>query len=69
MVEIPKPPNGTEWELVVDTSRIPPFDVMVDDIGAESVKQAASSTAKSYLRNNIYPMVSYSSVILRSKGG
>ncbi|KAL6585992.1 Isoamylase su1, chloroplastic [Orobanche minor] len=59
-VSLPERP-GYRWEPLVDTGKSAPFDFLSADLpGREiAVKQSAH-----FLDNNLYPMLSYSSVIL-----
>ncbi|XP_050375350.1 isoamylase 1, chloroplastic isoform X2 [Argentina anserina] len=59
-VSLPERP-GYRWEPLVDTSKPPPFDFLSSDVPQRdiAVKQYAH-----FLDANLYPMLSYSSIIL-----
>lgn len=60
--------EGQEWEAVVDTGSQPPFDIVVPDEELEESQIAAvKALRKSYVDQNIYPMLSYSCIVLISK--
>jgi isoamylase len=52
---------GYRWEPVVDTGKPAPYDFLTDDLpkGALTVHQFSH-----FLTSNLYPMLSYSSIIL-----
>jgi len=56
------PPHpGFRWEPVVDTDKAAPYDFLTDDLldRALTVNQFSH-----FLNSNLYPMLSYSSIIL-----
>lgn len=59
-VSLPERP-GYRWEPLVDTSKPSPFDFLCSDVPQRdiAVKQYAH-----FLDANLYPMLSYSSIIL-----
>ncbi|KAI3443448.1 hypothetical protein Pfo_000113 [Paulownia fortunei] len=59
-VALPKRP-GYRWEPLVDTGKPAPFDFLSDDIPDREI---ASRQYAHFLDNNLYPMLSYSSIIL-----
>ncbi|WOL19778.1 hypothetical protein Cni_G28580 [Canna indica] len=60
MISLPKRP-GYRWEPLVDTSKTAPYDFLSDDLPdrAVAIKQYAH-----FLDSNLYPMLSYSSIVL-----
>ncbi|XP_057980930.1 isoamylase 1, chloroplastic isoform X2 [Malania oleifera] len=59
-VALPERP-GCRWEPLVDTSKPPPFDFLSDDL---SERDVAIKQYSNFLDANLYPMLSYSSIIL-----
>eukprot|EP01018_Ginkgo_biloba_P027663 Gb_26115 [translate_table: standard] len=59
-VTLPERP-GFKWEPLVDTSKLSPYDFLVDDLPYRSV---AIAQYAQFLSASIYPMLSYSSIIL-----
>ena len=62
-VTLPDRP-GYRWELLVDTSKPAPFDFMSDDVPE---RETATKQFQHFLDANLYPMLSYSSVIMLLK--
>ncbi|KAI3845766.1 hypothetical protein MKW98_016525 [Papaver atlanticum] len=60
MVTLPDRP-GYRWTPLVDTSKAAPFDFLSDDI---TEKDIAIKQYAQFLDANLYPMLSYSSIIL-----
>ncbi|KAL8152530.1 hypothetical protein V2J09_010290, partial [Rumex salicifolius] len=60
MVTLPERP-GYKWEPVVDTSKPELFDFLTDDVPNREV---AMKQYQHLLNANVYPMISYSSIIL-----
>nr|CAB3483492.1 unnamed protein product [Digitaria exilis] len=60
VVGLPERP-GFRWEPVVDTGKAAPYDFLTDDLPdrALTIKQFSH-----FLNSNLYPMLSYSSIIL-----
>ena len=60
MITLPERP-GYRWDPLVDTSKPAPFDFLVDELPERdiAIKQYAQ-----FLDANLYPMLSYSSIIL-----
>ncbi|GLJ10540.1 hypothetical protein SUGI_0130070 [Cryptomeria japonica] len=60
IITLPERP-GFKWEPYVDTSKVPPYDFLADDLPnrATVMKQYDQ-----FLNAGIYPMLSYSSIIL-----
>ncbi|XP_078443501.1 isoamylase 1 [Wolffia australiana] len=52
---------GQRWEPLVDTARAAPYDFLADDIAH---RELAAGHLAHFLDANLYPMLSYSSVIL-----
>lgn len=52
---------GDKWYPLVDTSKPTPYDFLTDDVPSRTVALAQSSN---FLSANVYPMLSYSSIIL-----
>lgn len=59
-VILPERP-GYRWEPLVDTSKPAPFDFLSDDL---SEREIAAKQYQHFLDANLYPMLSYSSIIL-----
>ncbi|KAJ4709190.1 isoamylase 1, chloroplastic-like [Melia azedarach] len=59
-VSLPKRP-GSRWEALVDTSKPAPFDFLSNDLPE---KETAIKQYAHFLDANLYPMLSYSSIIL-----
>ncbi|CAN6452621.1 unnamed protein product [Victoria cruziana] len=59
-VSLPDRP-GHRWEPLVDTSKPAPYDFLSEDLPDREV---AIQQYSSFIDNNIYPMLSYSSIIL-----
>lgn len=59
-VTLPERP-GYQWEPLVDTGKIPPFDFLTSDLPERDV---AIQQYAHFLGANLYPMLSYSSIIL-----
>lgn len=59
-ITLPERP-GHRWEPLVDTSKKTPYDFLTDDLPekATAIKQYSH-----FLDANMYPMLSYSSIIL-----
>lgn len=57
-----------EWDLVVDTGANAPFDVLLSD-GDLTEEEVSVSKAikKSWIDQKLYPMQSYSCIVLISK--
>ncbi|KAL2902515.1 Isoamylase 1 chloroplastic [Bienertia sinuspersici] len=62
-VTLPDRP-GYRWEPLVDTSKPTPFDFLSTDV---SERETALKQFQQFLDGNLYPMLSYSSVILLLK--
>lgn len=62
-VTLPDRP-GYRWEPLVDTSKPTPFDFLSDDV---TERETAIVQFQHFLDANLYPMLSYSSVILLLK--
>ncbi|KAH9805603.1 isoamylase 1 [Citrus sinensis] len=60
IISLPKRP-GYRWEPLVDTSKPEPFDFLSSDLPA---KEIAIKQYAPFLDANLYPMLSYSSIIL-----
>ncbi|KAJ7517436.1 hypothetical protein O6H91_21G024500 [Diphasiastrum complanatum] len=60
MVSLPDRP-GFKWQPVIDTSKIPPYDFLSEDV---SDRVTAIAQYKHFLNTNTYPMLSYTSIIL-----
>ncbi|RZC56908.1 hypothetical protein C5167_015763 [Papaver somniferum] len=60
MVTLPER-QGYRWTPLVDTSKAAPFDFLSDDV---SEKDLAIKQYAQFLDGNLYPMLSYSSIIL-----
>lgn len=54
---------GYKWEVVVDTSKATPYDFLCDDI-PETERETAVKQYAHFLDDNLYPMLSYSSIVL-----
>lgn len=52
---------GAKWYPLVDTSKPTPYDFLVDDVPNIDVVLAQTSN---FLNSNLYPMISYSSIVL-----
>ncbi|KAJ3676835.1 hypothetical protein LUZ60_002559 [Juncus effusus] len=52
---------GYKWDPLVDTSKPAPFDFLSDDLHD---KETAVKQYENFLNGNLYPMVSYSSIVL-----
>lgn len=61
-VALPERP-GYRWEPLVDTGKPAPFDFLCDDVPLPEREIAITQYAH-FLDNNLYPMLSYSSIIL-----
>ncbi|EPS64233.1 isoamylase isoform 1, partial [Genlisea aurea] len=59
VVELPDRP-GHRWKPLVDTAKPPPLDFLTDEVNQREVIKQYSH----FLDDNLYPMLSYSSVIL-----
>lgn len=59
-VMLPERP-GFIWKPLVDTSKPAPFDFLSDDL---LDKEVAIKQYSQFLEANLYPMLSYSSIIL-----
>ncbi|EYU25738.1 hypothetical protein ABFS82_10G072400 [Erythranthe guttata] len=59
-VALPERP-GYRWDPLVDTGKPAPFDFITDDLPD---RQVAIRQYAHFLDNNLYPMISYSSIIL-----
>ncbi|KAF3338876.1 isoamylase 1 [Carex littledalei] len=59
-VTLPDRP-GYRWDPLVDTSKPPPYDFLSEDL---SDRATAVRQYENFLDSNLYPMLSYSSVIL-----
>lgn len=62
VVTLPDRP-GYKWEVVVDTSKATPYDFMCDDV-PEAERETAMKQYAHFLDDNLYPMLSYSSIVL-----
>eukprot|EP00252_Welwitschia_mirabilis_P001050 TRINITY_DN11018_c0_g1_i1.p1 TRINITY_DN11018_c0_g1~~TRINITY_DN11018_c0_g1_i1.p1 ORF type:complete len:788 (-),score=129.70 TRINITY_DN11018_c0_g1_i1:67-2430(-) len=62
IVTLPDRP-GFKWEPLVDTSKVSPYDFLSEDVPDRSIAIAQYSQ---FLISNVYPMLSYSSIILVS---
>eukprot|EP00898_Chlorokybus_atmophyticus_P007078 jgi/Chlat1/7371/Chrsp6S07412 len=62
VVAIPNP-AGRRWVPVVDTGKVAPYDFMGDDVEHRDV---AHSQYESMIAENLYPMMSYSSIVLKA---
>uniref|UniRef100_A0A803MPP9 Glycosyl hydrolase family 13 catalytic domain-containing protein n=1 Tax=Chenopodium quinoa TaxID=63459 RepID=A0A803MPP9_CHEQI len=62
-VTLPDRP-GYRWEPLVDTSKPTPFDFLSDNV---SEREIAVQQFEHFLEGNLYPMLSYSSIILLLK--
>lgn len=60
IVTLPERP-GFKWKPLVDTSKASPYDFLVDDLPNRSIVIAQYAQ---FVNANIYPMLSYSSIIL-----
>lgn len=60
IVTLPERP-GFKWQPLVDTSKASPYDFLVDDLPNRSIVIAQYAQ---FLNANLYPMLSYSSIIL-----
>lgn len=60
IISLPERP-GYRWEPLVDTSKPVPFDFLSSDLPA---KEIAIKQYAPFLDANLYPMLSYSSIIL-----
>lgn len=60
IISLPKRP-GYRWEPLVDTSKPEPFDFLTGDLPE---KEIAIKQYAPFLDSNLYPMLSYSSIIL-----
>ena len=56
--------TGYLWEPVVDTGKAAPYDFLTDDLPDRDLTIHQFSH---FLNSNLYPMLSYSSVILVSR--
>ncbi|KAH6779241.1 isoamylase 1 [Perilla frutescens var. hirtella] len=52
---------GYKWEALVDTSKAAPYDFLCDDVPE---RETAMQQYAHFLDNNVYPMLSYSSIVL-----
>lgn len=59
-ITLPERP-GYRWEPLVDTSKPPPYDFLTDDLPDSAT---AKKQYSNFLDSNLYPMLSYSSIIL-----
>lgn len=59
-VALPERP-GYRWVPLVDTGKPAPFDFLTDDLPH---KQTAITQYAHFLDDNLYPLLSYSSIIL-----
>ena len=55
------PRPGFRWEPVVDTGKAAPYDFLTDDLPDRALTVNQFSH---FLNSNLYPMLSYSSIIL-----
>lgn len=60
-ITLPERP-GYKWKPLVDTSKPAPFDFLADDLPE---KEIAMKQYRNFLDANLYPMISYSSIILQ----
>ncbi|KAL5974195.1 Isoamylase su1, chloroplastic [Asimina triloba] len=60
IVALPERP-GYQWEPLVDTSKPAPFDFLAEDV---MERRTAIQQYAHFLNDNVYPMLSYSSIIL-----
>lgn len=63
MLTLPERP-GYRWEPLVDTSKPAPFDLLTDDLPE---REMALKFHRPFLDYNLYPMLSYSSIVLLLK--
>jgi len=63
IVTLPDHP-GCRWEPYVDTSKPAPFDFLTDELPEREI---AIKQYQCFLDANLYPMLSYSSIILLLK--
>ncbi|XP_023744999.1 isoamylase 1, chloroplastic [Lactuca sativa] len=61
-ITLPERP-GCRWQPLVDTSKTAPFDFLSDDV-PEREREVAMKQYAQFLDGNLYPMLSYSSIIL-----
>ncbi|KAK9697543.1 hypothetical protein RND81_08G044200 [Saponaria officinalis] len=59
-ITLPSRP-GYKWEPLVDTSKPPPYDFLSDDVPE---RRTAVKQYQHFLDSDLYPMLSYSSIIL-----
>lgn len=59
-ISLPERP-GHRWEPLVDTSKSAPFDILSSDLPGREI---AIQQYAHFLDANLYPMLSYSSIIL-----
>ena len=60
VIALPERP-GYKWEPLVDTGKPAPYDFLASDIPNREV---AVQQYAHFLDNNLYPMISYSSIVL-----
>ncbi|KAG0479939.1 hypothetical protein HPP92_010797 [Vanilla planifolia] len=60
IVTLPDRP-GFRWEPLVDTAKATPYDFLSDDVNN---RKAATQQVAHFLDSNLYPMLSYSSIIM-----
>lgn len=60
MVTLPER-QGFKWQPLIDTSKASPYDFLSEDV---SNRATAIAQYRHFLNSNIYPMLSYSSIIL-----
>ncbi|CAG9463693.1 unnamed protein product [Pedinophyceae sp. YPF-701] len=68
-VHVPEVDHDYIWEVAVDTSKPLPYDALLpdicEDVGASQV-EAARAQAAPWLAEGVYPMLSYSCVVLEA---
>lgn len=53
--------TGAKWYPLIDTSKPSPYDFLTEDVPHIDVVLAQTSN---FLNSNLYPMISYSSIVL-----
>ena len=56
--------EGSRWRPLVDTSKVAPYDFLSEEDITERERSIAVAQFSHFVNSNIYPMASYSSIIL-----